>query len=243
MTADIRLEVAVGADYFRCREMLIRNHYLRTFPDPRGMPLTYSIRVAGAWAGTLVFCRPESNRRYAGDLTYGSTADLHSGRARFDRWEILNLARVWLDPSVQHGGHLCRPESLPGFTDRRGTWRSSFASGIVRAAILAVRYDYLMLYPPCWVEEPYQIRAILSYCDTRVHRGVIYRAAGFHLAGCNRGGIETWYDDNVPPLDVNQDTAVRHVSKLDARSTSKRAARRRAVASGDLTAALAFGDG
>lgn len=237
------IECAVGAEFARCREMLVRHHYLRTFPDPRGMPLTYAVRLDGAWVGTLVFGRPESNRCYRGEMTYGSTADRDAGKCRFDRWEVLNLARVWLDPCVQPGGHLCRPDALPGFADRKGRWRPAFASHVVRAAIWAVRYDYLMLYPPCWVEEPYQIRAVLSYCDTRVHRGVIYRASGFALAGANREGIETWYTVDVPPLDPERDAAVRLASRLDGRSASKRAARRRAVAQGDLFAAAVFEGG
>lgn len=237
----VRIEVAHGTGHLFAREMIARNHYLRTFPDPRGMPLTYSVFLGAEWVGALVFCRPESNRCYQGALTYGSIADRAAGRAEYDRWEVLNLARVWLSPSVQDGGSLCRPDLLPGFTDRKGQWRSTFASGLVRAAILAVRYDYLMFYPPCFLEEPYQIRAILSYCDTRVHRGVLYRAARFGLARVNRDGVETWWSADVPPLDAAQDDAVRKVSRLDSRSISKRAMRRDRVAQGDLFAAIAAG--
>lgn len=240
MNSTIALEPATGTEYFRCREMLMRHHYLRTFPDPRGMPLTYSVRLNGEWVGSIVFCRPEASRNFQGPFTYGGKADLESGKAKFDRWEVLNLARVWLDPDVQVGGRLYSADHLPGFTDRKGNFRSSFASTVIRLGIMNVRYDYLMLYPPCWVEEPYQIRVILSYCDTRVHRGVVYRASGFQLALTNKNKIETWWTEDVPPLDQERDEAIRRVSKFDARSASKRAARRDAVSHGDLFAASAF---
>jgi len=49
-----------------------------------------------------------------------------------------------------------------------------------------------LAYPPCFLEQPYQLRVCLSYCDTRVHQGTIYRASGFALARQNNQGIETW---------------------------------------------------
>jgi hypothetical protein len=116
-----------------------------------------------------------------------------AGRAEYDRWTILNLARVWLHPSVQRGGAFYSPELLPGYTDRRGVWRSTLASTVIELALARVGYDYLRTHPPCFPDEPYQIKVVLSYCDTTKHKGTIYRAAGFELARTNERGIETWY--------------------------------------------------
>jgi hypothetical protein len=78
----------------------------------------------------------------------GSQADVAAGRAQFDRWEVLNLARVWLAPTVQVGGQWHRPSILPGFTDRRGLWRSTLASTVITEALGRVGYDYLTAHPP-----------------------------------------------------------------------------------------------
>lgn len=221
----LRLDVAGYLEWSLCAGAITRFHYLRTFPDPRCMPLVYSVRLWGEWIGTLVYGRTESNRCYQGGLTYGGREDVKSGRAQYDRWEIVSLARVWLTPDVQTGGRLCMPEKIPGFIDRKGIFRSSLASYVVQCSIEAIRFDYLMMYPPCFIEEPYQIRVVSSYCDTRVHRGVIYRASGFRLVRTNREGIETWCYDRVPVLTVDQDTEVRAASRTKGRSQRKRVAR------------------
>lgn len=221
----IQLNVASDLEWSLAAGAITRCHYLRTFPDPRGMPVVLSITLRGEWVGCLVFCRPESNRRYKGELTYGSKEDQISGRARFDRWEVLNLARVWLSPDVQAGGRLCHSGVVPGFTDRKGAFRTTFASTVVRMGIESIKYYYLMIYPPCFLLEPYQIRVVLSYCDTRVHRGVLYRASGFAPAGTNRDGVETWYFDRISPLDQDQDEDIRLASRRSDRSARKRHAR------------------
>jgi hypothetical protein len=221
----IALNVAVGVEWALDADVISRCHYLRTFPDPRCMPLVYSVRLDGEWIGTLVFGRPESNRCYQGELTYGSIADRGAGRARFDRWEVLNLARVWLTPEVQRGGRLCVPGIVPGFTDRCGVFRSTLASEVVQLAIRSIRLDYLLMYPPCFLAEPYQLRVILSYCDRRIHRGTLYSASGFALARTNRDHVETWYYDRLAPLDPEHDAQVRHASKYTDRSIRKRHAR------------------
>lgn len=219
------LHVAGEIEWGLCAGMIARFHYLGTFPDPRCMPLVYSVRLRGEWIGTLVYGRSESNRCYQGELTYGSLADVRAGRAKWDRWEVLSLARVWLIPAVQTGGERCSPEEVPGFRDRKGVFRSTLASEVVGLSIDRVRLDYLLMYPPCFLAEPYQIRVISSYCDTRVHRGVLYRASGFRLGRANRAGVETWYYDRVPELDAAQDAEVRAASRHHDRSKRKRAAR------------------
>jgi hypothetical protein len=130
-----------------------------------------------------------------------------------------------LSPVFQMGGIRCNPDEIPGFTDRKGVFRPTLASTVVRMSIEAIRFDYLMMYPPCFVNEPYQIQVVSSYCDTRVHRGVIYRASGFHLARTNRDGIETWCYERVPPLTPEQDEQIRQASKFHTRSRTKRNSR------------------
>ena len=200
----IRLALCDSAALDRAQQTVRAHHYLHAPVDVRCSPLAYDV-ILDADAeqyriGVLIFGRPEATRCYAGGLTYGSLADVQSGRAQFDRWEVLNLARVWLHPRAQQGGDLCDAVAMPGFYDRHGQWRSALASTAIGLALGRIGYDYLLSKPPCFPDDPYAIRAVLSYCDTRLHKGAIYRAAGFQLARRNARGIETWYSTAVAPL-------------------------------------------
>lgn len=221
----ITLHVADRAASDWAQRQVIEHHYLHAPVDPRSRPLVYLVMVDGRLSGCLIFGRPESTRCYRGELTYGSQADVAQGRAQFDRWEVLNLARVWLAPTVQVGGQWYLPSLLPGFTDRRGVWRSTLASTVITEALARVGYDYLVAHPPVDCAYPYQIRAVLSYCDTRLHRGTIYRAAGFELGRTNKEGIETYFTTAVAALSAEQDADIRRRSEVSHRSQRIRARR------------------
>jgi hypothetical protein len=158
-------------------------------------------------------------------LTYGSQAAVAAGRAQYDRWAVLNLARVWLDRTVQQGGCWYDPAFLPGFTDRRGVWRSTLATTVIGMALQHIGTDYLIAHPPCFLNEPYRIHVVLSYCDTRRHSGTIYRAAGWQLARTNARGLQTWYTTRVAPLTPDQDAAIRTLAQQCARSRRVRSQR------------------
>lgn len=225
----ITLQIASERALERAQETVTQRHYLHAPVDSRCSPLAYEVLLhtqhSEYRAGVLIFGRPEATRCYDGDLTYGSLKDVESGRAQFDRWEVLNLARVWLHPSVQRGGAFYQPELLPGYYDRRGEWRSSLASHVIELALGRVGFDYLSQRPPCFPDEPYAIRAVLSYCDTSLHKGTIYRAAGFELARTNERGIETWYTPNVAPLSSYQHDQVLKLAGQSYRSRRHRAQR------------------
>lgn len=209
------------------QRQVVAHHYLHKRVDPRSRPFTYTVEAPGRTfpVGCLIFGRPEATRCYDGNLTYGSQADVERERAAFDRWEVLNLARVWFEPSVQPGGAFYDPAHLPGYTDRRGVWRSTLASTAIREALAIVGYDYLRAHPPVDCDYPYQIEAVLSYCDTSLHRGTIYRAAGFTLARRNERGIETWFTQDVCPLDDAEDRHIRDLAETSQRSQRIRAQR------------------
>ena len=92
--------------------------------------------------------------------------------------------------------------------------RSDLASWAIDQALRRVGFDYLQARPPVDCADPYIIRVVLSYCNTSLHRGTIYRAAGFKLARCNAQGIETWYTSAVAPLTAEQDCAIRQQAAL-----------------------------
>jgi hypothetical protein len=197
-------------------------HYLHAPVDARCSVEGYAVDVYQRPMGALLFGRPEATR--CGDW-YGSVADAQGGRCEVTRWQVLNLARVFLLPLVQAGGALYGPQhGLPGFTDRKGAWHSTPASAAVKAALDRVVVDYLVARPPCFLEEPWELKWCLSYCDTKVHRGTLYRAAGFELYRTNRRGIQTWRK-RLRPLTAQENLAVLEASERSPRSREYRAAR------------------
>lgn len=202
-------------------DFIAAHHYLHTMPDPRSTPETFTIYVLSSLAGVLVFSRPEATR--CGDW-YGNVADVDAARCDCTRWQVLNLARVCIAPEYQTGGELCTADYVPGYTDRRGCFRSTLASTVLREAISLIGYEYLTYRPPCFLDEPYQIRWLLSYCDTRLHRGVIYAASGFELYKTNPKGIQTWRI-RLPDLTTQQDANIRSIAAFHPRSVAYRGKR------------------
>lgn len=230
----ITLHLADAQGLARAQQTVTDHHYLHRPVDSRCSPLAYEVILDAPRdrlrVGVLIVGRPEATRCYDGKLTYGSLSDVRASKAQYDRWEVLNLARVWLRPIVQSGGAFCSPIYLPGYYDRRDVWRSALASHVIGLCCARVGYDYLTQRPPCYPDEPYQIRALLSYCDTRIHRGTIYRAAGWQLARTNADGIETYYTPDVAPLSAYQDDQILKLAGQSFRSRRYRSQR----ASGEI---------
>lgn len=219
------------------QDRIAAEHYLHAPVDSRCRPLVYIAHHHATWGAAaaagpraiaiLIFGRPESTKCYQGGLAYGSLADVQTGKATFDRWEVLNLARVWVHPRFQAGGLYCSAdEGLPGYTDRHGQWRSTLASHLIGLALARVGYDYLSQHPPVDCQYPYAIRAVLSYCDRKLHKGTIYRASGFALARTNRNDIETYFTMAVGALTSEQDVDIRRRAEQAPRSRRIRAERK-----------------
>ncbi len=185
-------------------------HYLHAPVDVRSSPMAYIVELQNEPVGCLIFGRPQSTRCYTGKLTYGSYQEKLAGRVQFDRWEVLNLARVWLHPSIQKGGN---------------DYVHHAASRVIKMALARVGYDYLLAHPPVDCNYPYQIRCVLSYCDTRLHNGWIYLASRFRLARTNDDGIQT-YMRQIAGLDETQDALIRKFAAQSLRSKQMRMQRR-----------------
>jgi len=196
-------------------------HYLHKMPDPRTSFEVFLPILNGEQVGVLVFGRPEATR--CGDW-YGAVEDVKAGRCEVTRWQVLNLARVLIYPEWQRGGEYCNPKHLPGFIDRAGQWRSTLASAILGAVAGEIGSEYLTRRPPCFLDEPYELRWLLSYCDTSKHRGTIYKAAGWELYRTNDEGIQTWRTP-LPSLTRAQDAQVRKTASSNPRSIKYRARR------------------
>ena len=205
----LSLTLAGPVEFALAQRMVAQHHYLHTAVDSRTSPVAYIVRLDQIAVGYVIFGRPESTRCYTGALTYGSLDDVHQGRARYSRWEIINLARIWLDPSIQRGGAHYIPNA---------------ATFIVAQALRRVVIDYLVVRPPCFLDEPFDLRVCLSYCDTRRHTGALYRAANFRLARINKDGIETYFRP-LRHLTHDERRRVETASHHSPRSRNFRAAR------------------
>lgn len=217
----IKLTLASRAQIAEMQTTVAQSHYLHRPVDSRCSVEAYSVALDGVSVGLLMFGRPEATR--CGNW-YGGVDDVIAGRCEVTRWQVLNLARVWFDPIVQPGGSL--HESTPGYRDRRGIWRSTLASDAIGLAAQRIGRAYLVRRPPCFLDEPYQIEYLMSYCDRRIHRGTIYRAAGFECYRTNSKQIETWRL-RLSPLTPEDDVAVRQASALDSRAQCYRMERER----------------
>jgi hypothetical protein len=171
---DLSLHLA-GPDGLRWAQCAVtEHHYLHHPVDMRCRPLSYLIQSQGVPLGCLIFGRPEATRVNG---WYGDVWDVQGGKCPLSRWQVLNLARVWIDPRLQHDG----VDYVP-----------NVASWAIAQALRRVGYEFLIKRPPVWLEEPYEIREVLSYCQSSTHRGTLYRAANFTLKRTNERGIETW---------------------------------------------------
>lgn len=214
----IRLDTLDSAGIAWAQGLVVQNHYLHRPVDPRCSVEGYGVRVGALeHCGTLLVGRPQATRCYP---WYGSVEDVAAGRAEVTRWQVLNLARVYFYPHVQPGGYL--HDQVPGFRDRRGVWRSRLGSVAIGQLAERVGLDYLLARPPCFLDEPYELRWLLSYCDTRVHRGALYRACGFELY--RTGPIQTW---RLPLRSLSQAerAQVEHAAQVNGRSRAHRARR------------------
>lgn len=207
------------------QDLVARRHYLGKPVDPRCSIEGYGVLVGGRPVGVFILGRPQATACYP---WYGSVEDVLSGRASCTRWQVLNLARVYFDPGVQPGGALHQPGALPGFVDRRGVFRSTLGSVAITLLAERVVVDYLVARPPCFLDEPYELRWLLSYCDTRLHRGALYRASGFELARTNPAGVHTW---RLPlrALTAGEHTTIHAAAARSPRSIAYRARRAQLV--------------
>ena len=172
-----------SVNYKMLNDYARKYHYMHRAVHHRSCPFGYlvnydgqTIMPDGVPAGFIMFASIHFTRK-AGLFGY---ADLPT------KWQVLSLARLWLHPDLQRGGR-CYPGSLPGYVDRKGVFRSTLATDVIKLALRPgndgmsrVGRDWLQVHPPRYPDEPYHIRIIISYADkTHGHTGAIYRAAGF----------------------------------------------------------------
>ena len=135
--------------------VIVQNHYLHRGRTMAQLP--YWIQLDGERVGVLLFSLPRMSAKYQG---HGPM-------------NLLELARMWVDPKVQ------------GTTvvDSDGREHAfSVATCAVGKALRVAREDWGAKYP----QLP-EISAVVSWADTVHHEGTIYRAANFRFVGQSGG--------------------------------------------------------
>ena len=155
------------------QRVVTEHHYRHQPVDPRARPMVYvlGMRYPGDAAddidrvGLVMLGIPHATR-CGGWWGYDGLPT---------QWQVVDLCRIWLDPAVQAGGWLCDPRFVPGYTDRRGTWRPTVATWAIEQVLARVQTDRVRLWPPVYPAQPYHIELAISYHDPQYHRGTIYR--------------------------------------------------------------------
>jgi hypothetical protein len=166
-------------------------HYLHKWPDPRSLPFAYRITINGRefapdgrLCGVLVLKKPQHQRQrglfgYPGEPT---------------AWQVLDLARVWINPEFQgttHKGH-----SLSVFSQAVSKlWQPV---GPPDQRLRRLQRDWLEHHPPRYPNRPYHIRILISYCQLNHHQGTAYRASGFKSIGYTSDGTKECYLKALP---------------------------------------------
>ncbi len=135
--------------------LIVEKHYLHRGRTMAQLP--YWILLDGRRVGVLLFSLPRMSARFQG---HGPM-------------NLLELARMWVDPAVQ---------GLT-VTDRSGKEHAfSVATCAVGKALKRCREDWSRKYPHLPA-----IAAVVSWADTVHHEGTIYRAANFRYVGTSGG--------------------------------------------------------
>lgn len=176
---------------------------------PMGMLVLQGSRVRRR-VGCLLFNRPQCtavNGWYCGSY---QTLLAHPTRYRMTMWNILNLARVFLFSDVQR-------KDSPSYV-------YNAASRVVGTALRHVVRDYLLLFPPLYPDEPFELRECISYCESRRFLCTLYLASGFTEVRRNANGLIT-FRHTLRPLTHKEREAIIEASRVSDQQRRRRAER------------------
>jgi len=151
-----RVELEV-ADLREATAVIVRNHYLHRGRTMAQMP--YWILLDRDRAGVLLYAYP---RMSAGFQGYGPM-------------NLIELARMWLDPAVQ---------GLRVVDSQGREHALTVATCAVGKSLRRIRQDWHGKYP----HLP-DIQAVVSWADQEHHEGTIYKASNFREVGVSGGSL------------------------------------------------------
>ena len=139
--------------------MIVEHHYLhrgRTMAQ-----LAYWILLDGRRVGVILFAYPRLSVSFHG----------------YRPMEMLELARMWIEPRAQH----------VQVADRRGKLHAaSLATCAIGKSLRRLRADWGRKYPH--LPQPL---AVVSWADLQRHSGTVYKAANFLEVGISGGATHT----------------------------------------------------
>lgn len=168
------------------RQHVEEYHYLHKWPDPRSLPFAYRITVDGRSEARdgrlygLLVLKKLQHHKQRGLFGYGNLPTA---------WQVLDLARVWIHPELQHkqaNGH-----ALAVFS--RAVSQLWQPVGKPDQRMTRLQADWLAHHPPVYPELPYHIRVLVSYCQLDHHDGTGYKAAGLKSIGYTNDGEKEIY--------------------------------------------------
>ncbi len=159
-TTGQRLRNRVSLEVANLKEataVIAKNHYLHRGRTMAQLP--YWITLDGEQVGVVLYAYPRMSARFEG----------------FGPMNLLELARMWLDPRVQ-GQQV---------VDGSGNSHSlSVATCAIGMSLRRVRADWERKYP----HLP-DVLAVVSWADQVHHEGTLYRAANFREVGVSGGSL------------------------------------------------------
>lgn len=155
-TTPLRHRVALSPAVLKdATAYIVENHYLHR--GRRLAQVPYWVNLDEARIGVILFALPRLSVTYQG----------------YHPMELLELARLWLEPEVQDR----TVESSDGATHVLGV-----TSCAVAHALRRIRRDWSAKYPH--LPRPH---ACVAWADLSLHTGTIYRATNFRRVGTGGG--------------------------------------------------------
>lgn len=185
----LALKLAIGQDLDFAQQMIEQNHYLHRRVHTLARPMAYLVMRGTEPMGSIFFSRAHAARVFGkrNERTipgfpslgrWGNLGDVQAGRCAHTQWEVVNLARFYLYPRLQ---------------DRRSQdYVPNAASFLLRQALWHVCLDYLLVYPPAFLDQPYLLRQCISYCQRERFLCTLYLASAFRLVRTNKDGMQTY---------------------------------------------------
>jgi hypothetical protein len=155
-----RLRDRVGltvANLKEATEVIVKNHYLHRGRTMAQMP--YWVCLDGERVGVLLYALPRMSVKFQG----------------YSPMALIELARMWLDPSVQGS-------VVTGSDGQEHAF--SVATCAVGASLRRIRQDWHGKYPHLPI-----IEACVSWADEVHHEGTIYKASNFTEVGRSGGAL------------------------------------------------------
>jgi hypothetical protein len=152
-----RIEL-VPADAPALNDMATQYHYMHRPVHRKARPFGWTVRFDGN--SHIADGKPAGFVMFA-SVHFTRLTGVFGYPGLPTKWQTLSLARLWLH------------DELPRNSE----------TVVIAKTLRLVQARWLEVHPPRWLDQPYHVRVILSYADTRYHNGTIYRAANFEENG------------------------------------------------------------